>query len=110
LGEGGIPVVWFFEDGQIHVGNSACDTPATPGWPAVIPYVAISHVWSDGLGNAIANTLPWCQLQRIQGLVDALYQDTAGNQHPVPFWMDTLCVPVEQHFERWPFHGCPKPT
>jgi hypothetical protein len=92
LGEGGIPVVWFFEDGKIHVGNSACDTPAIPGWPAVIPYVAISHVWSDGLGNAKANTLPWCQLQRIQGLVNALYQ--------VPFWMDTLCVPLEPAFRK----------
>jgi hypothetical protein len=29
-------------------------------------FVAISHVWADGLGNSKANTLPRCQLERIQ--------------------------------------------
>lgn len=29
-------------------------------------FVAISHVWADGLGNASANALPRCQLARIQ--------------------------------------------
>lgn len=28
-------------------------------------YVAISHVWSDGLGNPTANALPQCQLERL---------------------------------------------
>jgi hypothetical protein len=29
-------------------------------------FVAISHVWADGLGNTTANALPRCQLTRIQ--------------------------------------------
>lgn len=29
-------------------------------------FVAISHVWADGLGNTTANSLPRCQLARIQ--------------------------------------------
>jgi hypothetical protein len=31
-------------------------------------YVAISHVWSDGLGNPQANALPLCQAQRLARL------------------------------------------
>lgn len=28
-------------------------------------YVAISHVWADGLGNPMGNSLPTCQLSYI---------------------------------------------
>ncbi len=44
--------------------------------------VAISHVWADGLGNNQANKLPICQLERLQGLVNSLYNK---EYHPVPF-------------------------
>ena len=54
-------------------------------------YVAISHVWSDGLGNPHANSLPLCQLLRIQGLVNNLYPKTTENKW---FWIDTICVPL----------------
>lgn len=57
---------------------------------ATTPFVAISHVWSDGLGNPIANAMPACQLREIWGLVQNLYP---GTTEPVPFWIDTLCVP-----------------
>jgi hypothetical protein len=61
--------------------------------------------WVDGLGNDdIHNTLPKCQLSRIQGLVDRLYrerhrgwkQDYEPDNHDehIGFWIDTLCVPV----------------
>ncbi|KAF3908893.1 hypothetical protein AA313_de0205988 [Arthrobotrys entomopaga] len=62
-------------------------------------YVAISHVWSDGLGND--NETNWmhrCQITRIQGLVDKLYNPSAQSpEGNVGFWMDTLCVPVGDH-------------
>ena len=64
---------------------------------AVRSYVAISHVWSDGKGNLHRNFLPLCQLQRLQDCTNALYPT---DRHPVPFWMDTLCVPVGKRF--WP--------
>lgn len=64
---------------------------------SVLSYVAISHVWSDGKGNPHRNYLPLCQLQRLQDCTNALYP---SDQHPVPFWMDTLCVPVGKKF--WP--------
>lgn len=54
-------------------------------------YVAISHVRSQGLGNSYSNSLPLCQISRLQGLVDRLYPTVSG---PVPFWIDTLCIPL----------------
>lgn len=57
-------------------------------------YVAISHVWSDGLGNLHENSLPRCQLAGIQNSVNDLYP---GSDVDMPFWMDTLCVPREIH-------------
>jgi hypothetical protein len=50
-------------------------------------YVAISHVWSHGLGNAVGNSLPTCQIKRIMSII---------SQHSDPphlFWLDTLCLP-----------------
>lgn len=51
-------------------------------------YIALSHVWSDGLGNAMANALPICQLRLLSKIVSTI-------QQPAFFWIDTLCVPVK---------------
>ncbi|KIW66891.1 hypothetical protein PV04_06180 [Phialophora macrospora] len=56
-----------------------------------VAYVAISHVWSHGLGNPKENSLPRCQLARLGRMVANLYPDWEG---PVPYWIDTLCVPT----------------
>ncbi|KAI1123846.1 hypothetical protein F5Y10DRAFT_251009 [Nemania abortiva] len=61
------------------------------------PFVAISHVWADGKGNPFDNSLPYCQLEKIQALVDALCADHLPKKrvHSAPgFWMDTLCCIV----------------
>lgn len=79
---------WF--DGHVpvvHVDNGARFLRASKG----VPYVAISHVWSDGCGNPKANTLPSCQISRISNLVNNIY---ASSTESLPFWMDTLCCPV----------------
>ncbi|GIJ81655.1 hypothetical protein Asppvi_000154 [Aspergillus pseudoviridinutans] len=74
-------------------------------------YVAISHIWSDGMGNENDNALPECQLSRIQGLLDELDSTTRPDEprnrvfgpqvfsesrspvdRSVGFWMDTLCI------------------
>ncbi|KAK0514457.1 hypothetical protein JMJ35_003074 [Cladonia borealis] len=68
-------------------------------------YVAISHVWSDGLGNPNGNGLPLCQVKRLESFLTsmkALYTERGPNRQPFSackkfpmlFWMDTLCVPV----------------
>ena len=54
-------------------------------------YVAVSHVWSDGLGNPKANSLPRCQLERIQHLVNKIDPEET---YLIPFWIDTICVPL----------------
>ncbi|PYI07807.1 hypothetical protein BO78DRAFT_428660 [Aspergillus sclerotiicarbonarius CBS 121057] len=64
------------------------------------PYIAISHVWSDGLGNLQRNALPKCQLLRLSDMIRKLSGKAAG---AVLFWFDTLCVPpdsAEQHGEQ----------
>jgi hypothetical protein len=87
-------------------------------------YIAISHVWSDGLGNPKSNALPACQLRRLATYFANLpqpssrvYDDnsrTAYSLGPISFepgklqltyspsnpsmlfWMDTLCIPVSR--------------
>jgi hypothetical protein len=55
-----------------------------------LPYTAISHVWSDGLGNPHGNTLPLCRLLEIQDMINDFYRDEDEN---ALFWLDTLCIP-----------------
>ncbi|KAJ8080956.1 hypothetical protein PM082_017791 [Marasmius tenuissimus] len=56
-------------------------------------YVAISHVWADGLGSTTEVGLPLCQIK----LLTSKVEDTrAGNV----FWMDSLCVPAEPELRK----------
>lgn len=57
-----------------------------------IPYVAISHVRSDGLGSTLANSLPTCQVKYLQDLCNLLLPE---HEKPVPFYIDTLCLPLK---------------
>lgn len=57
-----------------------------------VDYIAISHVWSDGLGNVEKNAIPSCQLGRLAGLVRSLPEPFAQKQH---IWLDTICVPPD---------------
>lgn len=77
-------------------------------------YVALSHIWSDGLGNLDHNSLPQCQIQRLKGLLQELCSMSSAWQlinsgkserlyrrlrnHSVAFWLDTLCVPTPHHY------------
>ena len=54
-------------------------------------YVAISHIWSEGLGNEAENSLPRCQLVRLSQYVKDLYRPEISGQ--VFFWIDTICCP-----------------
>ncbi|KAI5917645.1 hypothetical protein F4810DRAFT_726824 [Camillea tinctor] len=57
-----------------------------------VPYVAISHVWSDGLGNLDRNSLPCCQLLRLSDMVRDIPGDDSDT---LLFWCDTICVPPD---------------
>lgn len=62
------------------------------------PYVAISHVWSDGLGNATTNALPSCQLVRLHNLTAKLGGEFTDDLPAI--WIDTLLVPVKKGVEK----------
>ncbi|TLD32551.1 hypothetical protein E2P81_ATG05527 [Venturia nashicola] len=77
----------------------------------VYPYFAVSHVWSDGLGNPQGNSLPRCQLLRIESMAKSIggntrvhqvskaYSTTAYKHGTVAFWFDTLCIPVQPRYQ-----------
>ena len=56
-------------------------------------YAAISHVWSDGLGNSEANEVFSCQWRRLQALVDGVFP-LDFKETSTPFWLDTICIPI----------------
>ena len=60
------------------------------------PYVAVSHVWSQGLGNSSSNALRMCQLIRLCHYVQALDRMTRPGQQkqPLTLWLDTVCCHV----------------
>lgn len=57
-------------------------------------YVAISHVWSHGLGNPTANALPVCQIKLLFQLIKAI------STSDVVMWIDTLSVPIVLEYKR----------
>lgn len=58
-----------------------------------LEYIAISHVWSDGLGNVAQNAIPSCQMGQLTKRVSKLLGKDLKNTY---FWLDTLCVPPDQ--------------
>ncbi|CAN9226918.1 unnamed protein product [Alternaria alternata] len=57
-------------------------------------YIALSHVWSDGLGNPHDNALPKCQLQRLADYLQTLpYPDSHSHDYGR----------VESHEKTWNF-------
>ncbi|KAB2571753.1 hypothetical protein DBV05_g9573 [Lasiodiplodia theobromae] len=100
-------------------------------------YVALSHVWSDGLGNAKVNSLPACQLRRLEAKAARLLWEHANVpgawDNPVSalhvsgrhllhaamrlarnpgedtlFWVDTLCVPLDEETRKMAIRGMKK--
>ena len=79
-------------------------------------YVALSHVWADGLGNPYANALPRCQLSYIGRIIRDLdiaacprgirdlsvkgsevevKREGGDEEEELLLWCDTLCCPVQ---------------
>lgn len=85
IDQGQIPVILPGEESNLDV---QAHDPSSDG-----NYIAISHVWVDGLGSVTEKGLPKCQVEKLTHLV----QDASG-PGPTPFWIDSLCIPqaVEQ--------------
>jgi hypothetical protein len=77
-------------------------------------FVVVSHVWSEGIGNAHTNALPECQLRRLHAHMSELKPltrsrdadaelnllssldtgfQTATARRPKYLWIDALCMP-----------------
>ncbi|KAF7561367.1 hypothetical protein G7046_g2800 [Stylonectria norvegica] len=105
---GGIPLV------RVESGENGHVVVKVKRMTNDTPYIAFSHVWSDGLGNPAANSLPSCAMMRLQDYVEKMHQprmnlrmgvinigvvqwDLMRMTHdfkPRWFWLDTLCIPV----------------
>ncbi len=60
-------------------------------------YIALSHVWADGLGNPHENALPRCQLDFLRRTIKEYYEDVLPEEFGgVLLWCDTLCCPVQR--------------
>ncbi|KAK0431198.1 hypothetical protein EV421DRAFT_197173 [Armillaria borealis] len=57
------------------------------------PYIAISHVWADGLGGTTEVGVPTCQINRLASIARRLIPSGA-------FWMDALCVPEKNDLRK----------
>lgn len=78
-GQGIVPLLLFSEQsgGQRQLTVLKHSLSEAPN------FIAFSHVRHLGLGSSTSNTLPYCQLSRLQTLAGTM-----------PFWIDTMCVPL----------------
>ncbi|KAL3471442.1 hypothetical protein BJX99DRAFT_24604 [Aspergillus californicus] len=119
--DGGIPLVMITPSGEDESGKQQYDIKIVKK-RSNKPYVAISHVWANGLGNPEGNSLPHCQLgflyERARPLLrdkdyipgydekiyGPLYTGAVRFAHfasnaarrgddSVLVWIDTLCIP-----------------
>ncbi|RFU81906.1 het domain [Trichoderma arundinaceum] len=88
------PIIRFDQIGEGVDDFELIVEPYEPG----VPYVALSHVWANGLGNPKANSLPRCQITRVAQLIASLQAQVEGEteyQTQYRIWIDTLCCPIE---------------
>ncbi|KAI0690559.1 hypothetical protein C8T65DRAFT_834361 [Cerioporus squamosus] len=81
LERGEVPVV-VLEGSQLVVRSASSSS-----------YVAVSHVWADGIGSTTEEGLPRCQVERLAKLAGTLIPGGA-------FWQDGLCVPQDKPLRR----------
>ncbi|RYP30362.1 hypothetical protein DL767_006270 [Monosporascus sp. MG133] len=76
LDQGEIPVICLTSPGKDAAESTILDVKVKAG-SRIHSYIAVSHVWSDGLGNPTTNSLPLCQLQFLyERLVDMQWDET----------------------------------
>ncbi|KAK1249631.1 hypothetical protein MKX08_009634 [Trichoderma sp. CBMAI-0020] len=89
------PILRFDQIGDELDNFKLVVEPYEPG----VPYVALSHVWANGLGNPRANSLPRCQVKRVAQLIASLQDQVEVGQTEYKtqyrIWIDTFCCPIE---------------
>ncbi|KAF1812261.1 hypothetical protein P152DRAFT_514419 [Eremomyces bilateralis CBS 781.70] len=96
-------IIKLLEDGHIPVieahlpKNSSSPFSFTVRKAVLGEYVALSHVWGDGLGNQKNNSIPRCQLIF---LLQALHDPVVGDNGCTAFWIDAFCIPVGKAYQK----------
>lgn len=58
-------------------------------------YVALSHVWADGMGNRERNALQRCQVEYLYRRLRSFQISARATDQELLLWIDTLCCPLE---------------
>lgn len=74
-------------DGYVLLRSSSAEGSVCRASPN-LPYIAFSHIWSDGLGSCTEDGLPQCQVQALCNMAVEVGKTTL-------FWIDSLCVPKD---------------
>ena len=101
LEDGGIPmlVLRCDDEGVLRAPLDFRVERYAPG----LDFYAVSHVWSDGMGNPLENTLPICQLYILVSTALEAHREKGTHTKDdakikanaeISIWMDTLCVPL----------------
>ena len=90
LEEGYIPLLRF--SSHASIAEIELEIVSSKDYPK---YLALSHVWTDGLGNWQQNALPRCQLDFLRTLVNTLRPSlNLSPDQELLLWCDTMCCPV----------------
>ncbi|OMP86932.1 hypothetical protein BK809_0000608 [Diplodia seriata] len=85
LSRGSIPVIRL----PTETEAAASDEKLAVSVSSDAPYIAISHVWVDGMGSNTETGLPSCQVWKLAAFAQAMIP--TGR-----FWLDALCVPKQK--------------
>ena len=92
LREGGNPVLRIGTDNDYKLSLSVRSSKRNS-------FVAISHVWKDGLGSPYSNAITQCQLTRIADRLGNLESTESCGE--LNIWIDTLCIPVGSEYQEF---------
>jgi hypothetical protein len=92
LDRGAIPVIYVIDEQERRSGIQL----KVQAWKldqesSSKPFIAISHVWSQGLGSTTEQGLPVCQLRCLARLC----RMTSEFGEHCGFWIDSLCIPKD---------------
>lgn len=87
LKSGSLVVIDLIETGPSDIENAPTLSVKVRRRTHRDEYVAVSHVWSDGLGNESGNSIPYCQLSRLNRSIRQLIPGRrSGQERTVVGW------------------------
>jgi hypothetical protein len=99
---------------SIQLGSAGADLQLIP-YDGMLQYTAVSHVWSNGMGNDHHNQVFECQIRRVAEAAANLQEEnfrnnfggparlaylwikkaqSYGSEPRVNVWLDTMCIPA----------------